>query len=94
MIVNTTFWPTLCVGLSTSLVTDRSATVGVTTSESRSSSAVGALPGVESGSNWLQAVTSAVLVFAPIVAVVAVIVSVAVPPLTTVPTVHTPVPLT
>ena len=73
---------------------DRSATFGVTSWLSWSSSSAVLLLGVESLSNWSRAVSSAVFVFRPIVAVVAVIVSVALAPLLIVPTVQMPVPLT
>ena len=82
--------PTDGVASSTVLVRLRSASCGVTSALSWSSSAGASLAGVEFGSNWSAALTWAVLVFAPSVSTVALMSSVADPPLSSSPTVQTP----
>jgi len=89
--VNVTGWPTVTWGLSTVIASDKSATCGVIVTLSSSSSAGLLLFGVESGSRWSAAVTSAVLVMAVVPVTMAVTCMMAVVPAGTVPTVHRPV---
>ena len=91
--VKVTFCPTFGVGLSMVLVSDRSATCGVIVTLLWSSSVAMPLLGVESGSRWSEAEIWAVLVTATEVPTEAVICRLALAPPASVPTVHTPVPL-
>ncbi len=93
LMVNVTFWPTLGVGLSIVLASDRSATWGVSVTLAWSSSVAMLLLGVESGSRWAEAETWAVLVIAAELPTLVVICRVVLAPLATVPTVQTPVVL-
>ena len=90
--VKVTVSPKAGVLSSTTLVKDRSAACGVTSTEAMSSSAGSGFAGSESLSAWSAAVTCAVLVLVPRLSTVAVIVSVAVPALASDGTVQTPVP--
>ena len=73
------------------LASDRSAICGVSVLPAWSSSVGTLLFGVESGSRWSDAMTSAVFVVAVVPATLAVICSVALVPFSTAGTVHTPV---
>ena len=68
----------------------RPVALDTTAASAWSSSARTPLPGVESGSNWSLAMTSATLVSVPPASTVAVICRVAEAPLASVPTVHSP----
>ena len=90
VIVNVTWSPTSGVGSSTVLVSPRSASGALSVALSWSSSPGTPLAGVESGSVWSTAVTSAVLVIAPVAVTCAVSWSCAEAPTARSPTVHAP----